>query len=170
MAENKKADADAQALGDTQAAPVLSAEREAAIAAKVDAQIKKLLADAEKKASGILADAEEKAAAKAQDILDAAEEKAVALMEKAAPAEQEAKTVLPSDKYLHELVEIELMQDSRDYKDDLFVAINDKSFLIQRGKRVKVPRYVAMHIAACRKQDIKTARLIAETQEQSRLI
>lgn len=168
MADNDKGTKAAQTASDPQTAPVLTKEQEAAIAAKVDAQIQKLLANAEKKADSILADAEEKAAAKAQEILDAAEEKAVALMEKAAPQEEDIAP--PDDAYLNELVEIELFRDEKDYKDDLFVAINDRAFLIQRGKPVKVPRYVAQHIEASRKQDIKTAKLIADTQEQSRLL
>ncbi len=79
-----------------------------------------------------------------------------------------AKAAGKSD-YLNEMVEIELMQDSKDYKDDVFVAINGKTFLIQRGVKVQVPRYVADFLEDSRKQDIKTAKLIADTQEQSRL-
>ena len=150
MAEKEKQSA-AQAA-DTQAA--LTAEQEAAIAARVDALLK---------------DAESKAAEKAQEILDAAEEKAAALLEKATAAEEKDEIKPPDNAYLNELVEIELFRDEKDYKDDVFVAVNGRTWLIQRGKRVKVPRYVAMHIEAGRQQDIKTAKLIAETQAQSRM-
>ena len=38
------------------------------------------------------------------------------------------------------LVEIELFRDNRDYKDDVFVAVNGESCVIARGKKVMVKK------------------------------
>lgn len=71
--------------------------------------------------------------------------------------------------YLNERVEVVLFKDDKDYKDDYTVAINGKVWLIQRGKRVKVPRFVAMQIDTSQRQDIYTAKLIEKELEKSRL-
>lgn len=41
-----------------------------------------------------------------------------------------------------DMVEIMLFEDGDKYKDDVFVAVNGKTFQIKRGEPVKVPRYV----------------------------
>ena len=53
------------------------------------------------------------------------------------------------------LVEIELIKDTSidKYKDDLFVGVNGRTFKIQRGKRVKVPDYVAEVIRHSQRAD-----------------
>ena len=43
-----------------------------------------------------------------------------------------------------ELVEIRLFRDNGNYKDDVYVNINDENFVIKRGEVVKVPRKVAI--------------------------
>ena len=58
------------------------------------------------------------------------------------------------------LVEIELFRDNKDYKDDVFVAVNGESCVIARGKKVKVKKKFADVIAQSMRQDIKTARLM----------
>lgn len=45
-------------------------------------------------------------------------------------------------KIANELVEIRIPKD-RDHIDDVCVMVNGMAYLIQRGKRVKVPRFVA---------------------------
>ena len=44
------------------------------------------------------------------------------------------------------LVEIELFRDNRDYKDDVFVAVNGESCVIARGKKVKVKKKFAQKL------------------------
>lgn len=52
-----------------------------------------------------------------------------------------------------EMVEIELFKDDGKYKDDVFVAINGKTYQIQRGVRVKVPKAVKEVLDNSAKQD-----------------
>ena len=58
------------------------------------------------------------------------------------------------------LVEIELFRDNKDYKDNVFVAVNGESCVIARGKRVKIKKKFASVIENSMKQDLKTARLM----------
>ena len=43
----------------------------------------------------------------------------------------------------NEEVEIRLFKDNDKYKDSVFVAVNGKAYMIERGKYVKVPKAVA---------------------------
>ena len=58
------------------------------------------------------------------------------------------------------LVEIELFRDARDYKDDVFVAVNGESCVIARGRKVKVKKKFADVLTQSLSQDVKTARLM----------
>lgn len=40
-------------------------------------------------------------------------------------------------------VKIKLFKDYGEYRDDVFVAVNGESYLIQRGVEVEVPDYIA---------------------------
>ncbi|MEE0867624.1 MAG: hypothetical protein UIL37_04890, partial [Clostridia bacterium] len=42
------------------------------------------------------------------------------------------------------LVEIELFRDNKDYKDNVFVAVNGESCVIMRGKKVKIKKSLQM--------------------------
>ena len=64
------------------------------------------------------------------------------------------------------LVEIELFRDSKDYKDDVFVAVNGESCVIARGKKVKVKKKFADVIAQSMSQDVKTARLMDDKADE----
>lgn len=68
-----------------------------------------------------------------------------------------ANPVADHEAYMQEMVEIELFYDGDKYKDDVDVGINGKHWLIKRGERVKVPRYVAEVIANSEKQDKHSA-------------
>ena len=57
-------------------------------------------------------------------------------------------------------VEIELFRDNKDYKDNVFVAVNGESCVIQRGRKVKIKKKFADVIENSMRQDIKTARLM----------
>ena len=71
---------------------------------------------------------------------------------------QENTTVMHSDE--NTLVEIEFFRDSKDYRDNVFVAVNGESCVIARGKKVKIKKKFADVIAQSMRQDIKTARLM----------
>ena len=58
------------------------------------------------------------------------------------------------------LVEIELFRDNKDYKDNVFVAVNGESVVIARGRKVKVKKKFADVIYQSMRQDIKTAKLM----------
>ena len=58
------------------------------------------------------------------------------------------------------LVEIELFRDNKDYKDNVFVAVNGESCVIARGRKVKIKKKFADVIAQSMNQDVKTARLM----------
>ena len=60
--------------------------------------------------------------------------------------------------FMREEVEIELFFDGDKYKDDVVVGVNGKTWLIKRGEKVKVPRYVAEVISNSEKQDKRAAR------------
>lgn len=58
------------------------------------------------------------------------------------------------------LVEIELFRDNKDYKDNVFVAVNGESCVIARGKKVKIKKKFADVIENSMRQDVKTAKLM----------
>ena len=64
-----------------------------------------------------------------------------------------ADPVAEHEAYMQEMVEIELFYDGDKYKDDVHVGVNGKSWLIKRGEKVKVPRFVAEVIANSEAQD-----------------
>ena len=64
------------------------------------------------------------------------------------------------DEWLNQRVSVKLMKDSERYKDDVFVGVNGKGWLIKRGVPVQIPRYVAMALEDSLAQDEQTAMLI----------
>ncbi len=65
-----------------------------------------------------------------------------------------------------ELVEIELFRDNKDYKDDVFVAVNGDSCVIVRGKKVLIKKKFADVIEKSMQQDIKTARMMDQKSDE----
>lgn len=61
-----------------------------------------------------------------------------------------------------EMVEIRLFKDNNKYKDDVYVGVNGRGYLIKRGQTVRVPRAVYEIIENSRNQDEYTARLIEQ--------
>lgn len=59
-----------------------------------------------------------------------------------------------------ESVELELFRDNKDYKDDVFVAVNGESCLIARGKKVRVKKKFADAIKNSLAQDAVAARMM----------
>lgn len=64
------------------------------------------------------------------------------------------------------LVEIELFRDNKDYKDNVFVAVNGESCVIARGRKVKIKKKFALVLENSMRQDIKTARLMDSESEE----
>lgn len=65
--------------------------------------------------------------------------------------------IAANEKYMREEIEIELFFDGDKYKDDVTVGVNGKTWLIQRGKKVRVPRYVAAVLENSLEQDKASA-------------
>ena len=57
-------------------------------------------------------------------------------------------------------VKIKLFKDNGNYRDDVFVSVNGRDFLIKRGEEVSVPDYVAEVLENSIKQERNTASLI----------
>lgn len=114
----------------------------AAATATATAEAEDIIAKAKAEAAAILAEAE----AKAKETMEAAKE--------TAPAGEEANG--------EKMVPIRLFKDNEKYKDDVFVAVNGRSFQIKRGETVMVPDYVATVLEQSMAQDMATANLIEE--------
>lgn len=119
---------------------------------------------AKKEAEAILAAARDEAAkivdsgkAEAKAALDAARDEieAHAAAAAATPAED------PEEK-----VPVHLFKDNGKYKDDVFVAVNGRSFQIKRGETVMVPRFVAEILEQSMAQDQATANLIERQSDE----
>ena len=99
----------------------------------MEAKIAEMLAMAQKKAEDLIAEAE----AKAEAIIKAKSE--ILAEAKSAPtAEDEALKKHLAE--MEELVPFKAFKDNGKYKDDIFVAVNGESCLIQRGKPVMIKR------------------------------
>ena len=68
--------------------------------------------------------------------------------------------------YMKEKVKIRLFKDNDKYKDDLFVAVNGRTFQIKRGVEVEVPKAVEEVIRRSEEADLMTATLIAATESE----
>ena len=78
-----------------------------------------------------------------------------------------AETERPADPML-ELVPVKLFKDNNKYRDDVFVMVNGKTFVIQRGKEVMVPRYVKEVLDNSQRQDSEAAALIERFVDEMR--
>ena len=67
----------------------------------------------------------------------------------------------------NDTVKIKLFADAGEYRDDLYVSVNGRRYVIRRGEEVSVPRCVAEVIAASEAQDRKTAAYIERISGQS---
>ena len=85
----------------------------------------------------------------------------MAAKKEAAANEQQVTTqATPAAPKPNDLVPIRLFKDNGKYKDDVFVAVNGRSFQIKRGETVQVPAYVAEVLEQSMAQDNATANLI----------
>lgn len=149
---------DPGATAEQEAAAILAAAREEA--EKIKAEAASSAAEAKKAAEEAKADLKAKKAemdAKKEE-LDAklaemeAEKAALEAAAAAAAQEQPVKE--------EETVPIRLFKDNDKYKDDVFVAVNGRRYLIKRGETVMVPRSIAEVLERSMAQDEATANLI----------
>lgn len=64
-----------------------------------------------------------------------------------------------------EKVIVRLFKDNDKYADDLFVGVNGKAYLLQRGVDVEVPKSVAEVLKNSEKQDLKTSAMIKNLED-----
>lgn len=113
-------------------------------------------------------------AAEAEAILAEARRKAEEIV---AAAKEEAQTIqVPAQAQGEsddDLVTIQLFRDNDKYKNDVFVAVNGQSCLIQRGKPVQIKRKFARVLEQSMNQDILASELMdreeKEFERQSKL-
>lgn len=82
--------------------------------------------------------------------------------------EAQAAEIAAANKWLEEPVTIQLFKDGKDYKDDLFISVNNKRWQIKRGVPVTVPRKVSLQVADSEIQSIRAAEYSDERQEDYR--
>lgn len=112
----------------------------------------------EKQNAELTEETRENAEAEAQAIIEKAKEEAAAIV---AAAKEEAEPSPAAPKRREDnLVPIRLFKDGDKYKDDVFVAVNGRSWQIRRGETVMVPDYVAEVLEESMAQDTATANLI----------
>lgn len=81
------------------------------------------------------------------------------------PKKPENNGVYDAD-YWNEKVEYEAFYDGNEYADDISVMVNGKRFLIQRGKKVMIPRYVVDVLDNQAKQKRYSAEYNRQLQDQ----
>ena len=89
---------------------------------------------------------------------------AEAKAEKQAEAKTEEEAV--RDAWLEEYVTVQLFKDGKDYKDDVFVAINGENCLIRRGVPVQIKRKFALVLESSQAQDIAAQAYAEERQRE----
>ncbi|MBQ3562494.1 MAG: hypothetical protein IJA13_02990 [Clostridia bacterium] len=65
---------------------------------------------------------------------------------------------------MNEPVTIKLFKDNGKYRDDVYVSVNDRSYLIKRGVEVTVPRFVEAVLKNSLSQDEYVANLVDKLQ------
>ena len=72
------------------------------------------------------------------------------------------------DAWLEELVQVQLFKDGKDYKDDVYVAVNGENCLIRRGVPVWIKRKFALVIEQSQRQDVSAAESAEDLQREFR--
>lgn len=72
--------------------------------------------------------------------------------------------IMANEAYMNEKVTIKLFKDNAKYRDDVYVAVNDRTFLIKRGVEVSVPRFVEEVLKNSLSQDEYVALLVEKLQ------
>lgn len=105
-------------------------------------------------------------AAEAEAILEEARRQAAEIV---AAAQQEAQTIqapAQQGESDDDLVTIQLFRDNDKYKNDVFVAVNGQSCLIQRGKPVQIKRKFARVLEQSMSQDIAASELMDQEEKE----
>ena len=97
--------------------------------------------DMEAMIAAITEEALAKVREQAKDIIAAAEKEADRIKSGGA-AEVDMEAIRDREAGMKELVDVFLFKDGDKYKDDVFVGVNGRTWVIKRGVTVKVPRYV----------------------------
>lgn len=146
---------------DNQTAPAVSVEElmaqlEALKAEKAEAQ-----AASEKAQEALKAEQDrQKQTAEELEALKAERDRMAEAAKAAEEKLSKTKTAQGAPREAEELVTVKLFKDNERYKDDVFVAVNGRSFQIKRGVPVKVPRYVADVLEQSRNQDDATSEMM----------
>lgn len=102
--------------------------------------------------------AENKTVAQLKKELDALKAILEGKNEKAAkPVSNEIRS---NEDYMSQPVTIKLFKDNGRYRDDVYVSVNDRSFLIKRGVEVTVPRFIEQALKNSLSQDEYVASLV----------
>ena len=72
--------------------------------------------------------------------------------------------IYANELYMKQPVTIKLFKDNGKYRDDVYVAVNDRSYLIKRGVEVTVPRFVEQALKNSLTQDEYVASLVEKLQ------
>lgn len=92
------------------------------------------------------------------------EELRAALGQKTSAEAEKNNAVRANEEYMKQPVTIKLFKDNGKYRDDVYVAVNDRSFLIKRGVEVTVPRFVEQALRNSLSQDQYVASLVEKLQ------
>lgn len=79
-----------------------------------------------------------------------------------APATPTVCPVTANEAYMKEPVTIKLFKDNERYRDDVYVSVNDRSYLIKRGVEVTVPRFIEQALKNSLAQDEYVASLVEQ--------
>lgn len=82
------------------------------------------------------------------------------LESKNVPSPALEETVLKNEEFMKQPVTIKLFKDNGKYKDDVYVCVNDKSYLIKRGVEVTVERFIEQALKNSLTQDEYVASLV----------
>ena len=106
---------------------------------EVQAQISKMLAEAQEQAAKIVADAKTAVGA---------------------PGGMTPEELAAHKAHMDEEVEVKLFKDNDKYKDPVFVGVNGQTIAIERGVKVKIKRKFAEVLDNSDQQDYETSKLI----------
>lgn len=87
----------------------------------------------------------------------------------AVAVEAKAKMDKETEAFLNEEVTISLFKDGKDYKDDVFIAINGKNYVIRRGVPIKLKRKYVLVLEQQSKQDTWAAEYQEQLQREFRM-
>ncbi len=92
------------------------------------------------------------------------EELRAALNMKQTQEAEKISAIRANEEYMKQPVTIKLFKDNGKYRDDVYVAVNDRSYLIKRGVEVTVPRFIEQALKNSLSQDEYVASLVEKLQ------